>query len=300
MRQICAIIVVFFFATVLSGCLETLRHPMAPKQSSDTDEDVRQLEQEFGKAGAISAYYKGPKDKASRDRFITGRLVLINIHYIQFIRRFAADKAQLNTAMDMMQLGVDLATTVAGGASVKAALGAASAGITGTRTSIDKNFFFEQTVPALITAMNAQRKVALVAIVDGIGKSVAEYPLAQAVTDLEAYYFAGTFVGALQAIQKDSGTKEKEADAKIALLKDSIFAEDKTSKRIIAFVWKDGKRLTDQGTVAIPIAKNHKKVRDWMVKNGLGTLATQKFFDNPMLRKAREKAIKEIPIPKAN
>lgn len=211
-------VVRLLFPTLLlllsSGC-ETLQHPMAPRQSFDTNADILALEEEFGKASSISGYYAGPKTLETRNRFVTGRLALINLHYIQFIRQFAADKAQLDTALDVMQLGVDLSTTVVGGAAVKAALGAASAGITGTRTSVEKNFFFEQTVPALITAMNAQRKEALLPIISGLKFELEDYPFAQAVTDLEAYYFAGTFVGGLQAIQRDAGVKEARLDRDI-------------------------------------------------------------------------------------
>ena len=60
--------------------------------------------------------------------------------------------------------------------------------------------------------MNAERKEALIPIVRGIGKSLDDYPFARALSDLHIYYQAGTFIGALQAIQKDSGVKEEKAD----------------------------------------------------------------------------------------
>jgi hypothetical protein len=159
-----------------------------------------------------------PSDtKAARNEFITGRLTLINLQYIKFIRQFAVSKSQMESAFDVLITGVGLATAVTGGEAAKAALGAASAGLGATRTSIDKNFFYEKTVPVLITAMNAQRKVVLLPILDGIKQDINTYPLAQALTDLSEYYFAGTFIGALQAVQKDAGAKEEAADKKIEI-----------------------------------------------------------------------------------
>ena len=207
-------ILCIFLALALGGC-ETLMHPFAPRQSIDTNADILQLEEKYGKASAIKEYYAAEPTLERRNEIITGRLALINLNYVQFVRQFAADKAQLDTALDMLQLGVDVATTIVGGAAVKSALGAVSAGITGTRTSVHKNFFFEQTAPALITAMNAQRKEALVSIIRGINSSLQGYSFAQGIADLEAYYFAGTFAGGLQAIQKDAGQKEAKADEKI-------------------------------------------------------------------------------------
>jgi len=109
--------------------------------------------------------------------------------------------------------GVGLATTVSAGAAAKAALGASSTGLGATRTSIDKNFFYEKTVPALITARNAQWKVALVPILEGTKRDTEGYPMALALSDLAEYYYAGTFTEALQAIEKDAGVKEASGQA---------------------------------------------------------------------------------------
>ena len=48
----------------------------------------------------------------------------MNIQYIKFIRRFAVDKAQLDTAADMLIIGLNLAGTLVGAASTKGILAA--------------------------------------------------------------------------------------------------------------------------------------------------------------------------------
>jgi len=214
------IITVLFLAIYfifMQGCA-TLTHPFSPSPSFDTDADIKALEIHFGSATVIEDFYAGANTVARRNHAIIGRLTVINLQYIKFIRQFAVDKAQLDTALDMLQLGVDLTITVIGGESIKAALGAASTGISGTRLSINKNFYFEQTVPVLITAMNAQRKEALIPIIKGMNASITEYRFVQGITDLNAYYHAGTFIGALQSIQKDSGVKETKADNELTNL----------------------------------------------------------------------------------
>jgi hypothetical protein len=207
----------FVMISILVMCVgcAAIKNPGAPAQSFDEDKDIQALERRFGQASAITTYYAGPQTVTARNEFITGRLTLMNLQYIKFIRTFAASKAQLESAFDLLIAGVGLATAVSGGAAVKAALGASSAGLGATRTSIDKNFFYEKTVPALITAMNAQRKVVLIPILEGIKRDLESYPTALAVSDLAEYYFAGTFTGALQAIEKDAGVKEAAANQRI-------------------------------------------------------------------------------------
>ncbi len=203
-------------ALALGGC-STFTQPGAPDQSFKIDKDIQDLEEAFKKKGiTITSFYDMPKNERTpnkRNEFISQRLTLINIQYIKFIRRFAVEKAQLDTAADMLIVGVNLAGTLVGAASTKGILAAISGGTSATRTSINKNFFHEKTVPVLVTAMNAERKQALIPIMEGLKKSLDDYPFARALSDLHIYYQAGTFIGALQAIQKDAGAKEEEADA---------------------------------------------------------------------------------------
>lgn len=200
-------------ATALAlGACSTVTNPGAPDQSFDIDQDIQDLEVVFKRGPTIADFYASPTE-IGRNQFISGRLTLMNIQYIKFIRRFAVEKAQLDTAADILVLGVNLAGTLVGAASTKAILAAISGGTSASRTSINKNFFHEKTVPVLVTAMNAERKQALIPIFDGIKKNIDDYPFAKALSDLHTYYQAGTFIGALQAIQKDSGAKEEKADA---------------------------------------------------------------------------------------
>jgi len=65
--------------------------------------------------------------------------------------------------------------------------------------------------------MNAQRKAALVLILEGTKRDIEGYPMALALSNLAEYYFAGMFTGALQAIEKDTGVKEAAADKRIEI-----------------------------------------------------------------------------------
>jgi hypothetical protein len=199
------------------GC--TLRYAGAPPPSYDVDKDLKALAKKFEPATDISKYYaKEPKTPKDRDEVISARLVMINLEYLKWLRKITAEKQFLDTATDVLIMSLNLAATFAGGEGTKTVLAAISAGVAGSKASIDKHYFYEKTVPALIAAMNAQRKVVLERILIGMKGDLEEYSFEQALADVYEYYQAGTFMGAVMAIQADSGAKEKKADEKILML----------------------------------------------------------------------------------
>ena len=207
----------FYF--LILGLLATITGcgtPGFPRQSYSGKDQIKQLESQFAKPELITEYFAlanapEPIKRAARDKIITGRIALINLNYNQFTSRFSVTKESLDFGADVTELGLNLAATAVGGAESKTILAAISSGVTGGKLAVDKNFFFEKTVSVLITSMNAERKVALLPIMKGLAKNTDDYPLTQALSDLDAYYFAGTFVGGLQAIQADAGSKDVQA-----------------------------------------------------------------------------------------
>jgi len=258
----------------------------ATKEAAEANAAAEKATKEAGKTTAKVG------KKELRNQFISQRLTLINIQYIKFIRRFAVDKAQLDTAADMLVIGLDLAGTLVGGAATKAIFAAISGGTSASRTSINKNFFHEKTVPVLVTAMNAERKEALIPIFVGIGKSIDEYPFARALADLHLYYQAGTFIGALQSIQKDAGVKEGKAAHRLAEFRETAFTDDVFAKRIINWIWPNG----IDGAVN---TANVDALRAWIDRDesGINDLPIQKFLDIKQLKEARQRAIKDLRIP---
>lgn len=210
------VIVAAAVVSLLVGC-STMRYGGAPEPSFDVDKDLERLAQQFEPGDSITEFYKNPSE-ALRDKFITGRLTLMNIRYIQFIRQLTSERQLLDSAADMLTLGLSLAGTSVSASGTKTVLAAIAAGVTGSKQVIDKNYYFEKTIPALVGQMNADRKKALIPLLVGMKASLADYPFAQAVTDLHNYYHAGTFVGAIQAIQADAGAKEQQKDEVIATL----------------------------------------------------------------------------------
>lgn len=153
--------------------------------------------------GFVTRFY-GTTDAAQRvairNEFIEKRSGVID-------RAYAGFKESIYTQRVGSAVGVDIATLVlnAAGAAlpdagVKTGTSALSAALIGGKTSIDKNVYFDRTLPALLAQMDGQRSVVRERILAGMASDATLYPLMQAASDLDAYLSAGSVTGAIAAI----------------------------------------------------------------------------------------------------
>jgi len=126
--------------------------------------------------------------------------------------------AGLQPALAAIRAGKDIAVGTMGavgalvGGGTGQILSAGVAATTATGIAVDKTFFYNSTMPSMITAMNAGRAKLLTDITIGMQKAYKDYPISTAFADLDAYYYAGTLQGAQANIQTTSGnTIQKEA-----------------------------------------------------------------------------------------
>ncbi len=245
MQYLTWILVALASCAVFSGCGQQQR-PGFPAQSYDQKQLIEDLETKFDLPTKIRRYYDQKPAlalselKIRRNEIIISRITLINLHYNQFVADASFRRQMMDFGADIADLGVDLATTVVGSAATKTILGAISAGITGSQASVHKNFYFEKTVSAIVATMNASRKQALIPILTGQQRGVDSYPLGQALSDLDNYYFAGTFLGALNAILLEAGENEKAANTRIDRIRHGRFTQTITTHVIERWLWPNG------------------------------------------------------------
>lgn len=201
-------------AVLLTACA-TIRNGGAPDPSFDIDKDLEQLASQFKPAENIAAFYADPT-AMERNRIVAGRLVLLDIRYIQFIRSLTSEKQSLDAATEVLGLTLSLAGASTSALRAKTNLAALNAGVTGVKGTADKYYFLEKTIPALVSAMNAGRKAVLVRILNGMASDLTSYPFERALVDLNEYYMAGTLSGAVNAVQADANDKEKAQDMALA------------------------------------------------------------------------------------
>jgi hypothetical protein len=142
---------------------------------------------------------------------------------------------------DSVKIVLDSLVAVTGGTATKAALGAASAGVTGATTSIKKNVLFDQSITTFITKMDTLRLEKWTQILQkwkgAPGKPPSEtYTAAEAFDDMEEYGRCGTLDAALRdvdakaSVEKTKATEANDQVKKIQSIDEILKAKKKTDE----------------------------------------------------------------------
>ena len=220
-------VIFMLVSSLLAGC-SSLNTGGAPEPSFNLEADLHKLSGNLITAIDIGTYYKNAnglspnetQKRTDRDKFITGRLALIDLQYLKFIRNQTSNKQYLDAGIDIANMSLNLTGALVGSASTKAILAATAAGLGGAKTTINKEFYYEKSIDALVATMNAKRQEVLLGILKGLNSTIAKYPFEQAITDLQQYYFAGTLLSALQVVNVQAGQSESKSAAKISEIRE--------------------------------------------------------------------------------
>lgn len=247
MKRIVAVLIMLA-ATFLAGC-QSMNSSGAPKPPFDLDKDIEALSARFNGTNTITSYYDLTEDDERlhmRNRFISGRLALIDLNYLQYVRALTADKQMANIGAELANMSLGLAGTLVGGVRAKTNLAAAATGLAGTKTTIDKEIYYEKSMDAIIKSMNAARKELAVGILTGLNTAnISDYPFEIAIVRLDEYYMAGTIKGALSFITTQAVEKEKASDIKIGEIEVPVLTD--TTPELNAIILRLSKNIYKEG-----------------------------------------------------
>lgn len=250
-------VLAFVGVSLATGCASITGYP---SRSTNTTNDLAALAiyndskviENYNAKGASER--NGKTQHEYRNEVVNGRLAAIDIQYNLYQQCLYEEGIGTNILADWVVLGLGGATTVVGGAVTKAALGAAITGVTGAKVSIDKNAYFDKTLPALVAKMQSARKEVLVRVRTGLNKDVSVYPLTQALVDLEDYYNAGTIPGAIAGVTASANADGKKADEELKVVlevaRDKKFL-DKSNTARIDMILKKIPSLSDGEAIAL-------------------------------------------------
>jgi hypothetical protein len=194
---------------IWSGCAGVSQG--RPARASYEDPIVKTLIEKYSKPDAIPADQTKITEK-ERNQILDELIFLADVNYYKFEAELYQARAFFDTTTDMGILGLGAAGALITVSGTQAIISAISGGIGGTRTSISKNYFHEQSTQALIAKMQSARKAKLELIHKAMTLNVTDYSLSRGLGDLGEYYNAGTIIGALQNIVADAGAEAKKAD----------------------------------------------------------------------------------------
>ena len=152
----------------------------------------------------------GLSQEQYRNYVIGAYLATANDRYGSFTRRLRIQSRGSTFALDVAGLAASSGASIASEGTANV-LGAIGSFLSGTRSNISRELYFDRTVPALIGAMEAERTRLSAIILTGLRKPVGEYPLESALNDVQAYEQAGSLDTAIQSLTTAAGEEVEEA-----------------------------------------------------------------------------------------
>ncbi len=221
-RYVFVVTLLTLLPNLLSGCATYRPRPPIPPGDISA-EYIKDL----SAPDLLTKYNRMTEDNAAdiqakadrRNQILQEFIWLIDQNYGSFEEHYYGSDASVNFWSDTLNLGLTGAAAVTGTTHLKSILSAVATGETGIKTSFLKNFYDSQTRAAVVQEMRALRATQLSTLQDQNhmkasivpAHGVAAYSLEQGLSDIDAYYDAGTIIGALQAIAKSAGTAQDAA-----------------------------------------------------------------------------------------
>jgi peptidoglycan hydrolase-like protein with peptidoglycan-binding domain len=156
-------------------------------------------------------------DEASRKRirndWIGARMYAIDIQYTPYEAQLTKERQGVGFGAAASTIALTTASGLVGPVATKNVLTGLAGAVTGARAAYDSDVLLSHSVQWIQSQMEARRADISSRILNGMKLSTTDYPLAAALSDLEAYYRAGTFTGGLLATNEVIA-----ADAQLAAL----------------------------------------------------------------------------------
>jgi hypothetical protein len=232
------ILVAIIWTASLTACASLSGYPEDPDNKATLDSLQAKY---FGLCSEEAEYNKldpaDPRRRAMRDEIVLSRMRAYDIEFSRFQRLLYGAGASVALGSDLAIGVLGGLGAVTGGAATKSALSAASGGIVGAQGNVNKDLYYQKTLPALIAQMEANRVKVKQAIFEGLKLPDAQYPLQRAESDLADLNDAGSIPNAISNItQSATEAKNKTHDAIKA-----TYATSASAQRIRAWLYSGGK-----------------------------------------------------------
>jgi hypothetical protein len=231
--------------------------PLSPDSKSYYEEVAAAYKADVGPGGSAS------KALVDRNRLIYLAIDQMDLNFYDFQKSTRKKRAFFQTVLDILEIGASTAISITNGERAKTLIAEGLGAVQAGRTSINKNFALKDT-QILFNKMVAKRAQILGQILTKSVQGVDQYPFEAALIDLIGYYRAGTFDGALENLNIDTGSEAAAATKAVAALKIATTAQLKSAISLDAL-------LVD----LFARAKNNDAAAIAKLKAALTTLAAQ-------------------------
>jgi hypothetical protein len=249
-----------------SGCASFDGFQRHPEPSSVPIEARRAL---YYGPNADDDYYKAaPASRQPlRDKLVYGKMQVLEDDFQDFEQSLNSAGNYISIGGDLTALALSGAAAVTGTAATKSALAAASGGIVGAQGAINKDIYYQKTLPALIAQMQANRAKVVLEITQNLKQSDVAYPLSAAELDLQALREAGGLLSAVNDISQQATAQKNTSNAEIQKLQSLTFANTPSATKLQAWLYTGDK--VDQA--------HYDALQDWLNQQSEPSLKGQNY-----------------------
>jgi hypothetical protein len=218
---------------VISSCSSISGYP---DRAESTEAKLVKLQEKYFLPNVdVLEIYQGKNGDAQqkyRNTVIHGRILALDMQFSLFKEAIYSEGISSNLTFDIAGVITGAAGAYSTHTQTSRVLSALSGGIAGSQTAINKNLYFEHTMPALLALMDSQRKNIRTEIIRGLTQPVLIYSLGEALSDLERYYDAGSIPGAIATITATAGQELQQATEKLSIIRDKSFVDPKAAETV--------------------------------------------------------------------
>ncbi len=223
---------------VLGGCVSS---PFPERYSSlssvsDADSIVSQLDTQLLQRHVTDGSDAHLASVAYRNDVVLVTMRAIDAHYGRYQTSMVSADAGRNIAVSSVSTAFSVWGALVSGGDTSQILSGLTGLLTTFDTSVDKETYLNQTMPALFEVMSAERLRIEAEIRQKFALSTDDYPLADALKDLERYFRAGSIVGALEVVSENAAEERDGAEQTLRVMRDADFVTAEKQERIRSFL----------------------------------------------------------------
>lgn len=223
-----------------AGCAPVIGYPADPDNTDKTlDALTPYFSPDYDKQ--YNTMPHGAERQQLRDLIVLSRTRAYNLEFDSFERRLNGDGNAVSAGGDLVLLTLAGLIATTGNAGTKAALGAASAGVLGAQAAINKDLYYQRTLPALLAQLEANRAKATLTIMQGLNLDDSKYSLAQAELDLDTLKRSGGIPTAIGNITQQAETDKANSQASLDQLRTLPFNTTSSTTRLMNWLDPNGK-----------------------------------------------------------
>jgi hypothetical protein len=195
---------------LLSGCMSFDGRPSPVLRMK---ESVKLVENKYLPSKVVETFNgkAAGEKRAYRDEVIFVYLTAVDARYQNFLIGLSRQNKGTNLLLDSLTLGLTGGASLAGKTTANG-LSAGAAFASGAQGKINARLFYEKSLPALISMMEAERYKKKADIIRKVSKlDATEYGMAEALADISEFQDAATMERAITLLTEAAGTKSEKS-----------------------------------------------------------------------------------------